>query len=331
MPAGCGPRARKPREEALTQRLIIDADPGIGDALAIAVALLDPEVDLVGITPVPGVTTGENASRNVQAIVNLLDPPKWPRLGWVGGHSSSSVAIGGPNPQILNGPGGLGDLAVPVAEPHQHHDSAKLLIDLVKAYPHELTLLTLGPLTNLELAVERYPELLMELKELVIQGGSVSAGGDVTATAEFNIYSAPEAARSILNMPATRSLVPLDITQKVSLTYSQCSRLIESADASVARLLERTLPYAFRAYHEHLGVEGLPLPELVALTSIVQPRLFQRRGMSIDVEIQGELTRGVTVFDRRRRSPAAANIEVLSDVDAQGVLDYLARVLSRRS
>lgn len=311
----------------MPRKLIIDADPGIGDALAITLALLDPNLDVVGITPTAGCTSGENASLNVQVLVSLLDPPLWPRTGWADGHPSSSAMLGGPNPQILNGASGLGDLEVFVAEPHQRHESAKMLIDLVRSYPHELTLLTLGPLTNVELAQERHPDLLSELSEVVILGGSVGAGGDVTASAEFNVYAAPEAARTILNSPATKTLVPYDTSQKVTLTYAHYARLNVDDRTRVGRILERTLPYAFRAYHEHLGVEGIPLPEVVALASIVHPRLFHRRSMSVDVETQGELTRGMTVFDRRRRSPASANIDVLSEVDAQGILDYITRTL----
>lgn len=313
----------------MTQKLIIDADPGIGDALAIALALLDPDVDVIGITPTTGCVSGENASLNIQAIVYLLDPPKWPRTGWAEGPPSSSALLGGPNLQILNGVAGLGDFSALVAEPHQRHESAKMLIDLVKTYPHQVTLLTLGPLTNVELAQERYPELLSELNEIVILGGSVGAGGDVTSAAEFNIYAAPEAARSVLNSPATKTLVPYDTTQKVTLTYSHYARLEVDDRSPIGRLLEQTLPFAFRAHHEHLGVEGILLPEVVALTSILHPRLFNRRTMSVDVETQGELTRGMTVFDRRRRSPAPSNIDVLSDVDAQGVVDYMTRIIAR--
>lgn len=183
-------------------------------------------------------------------------------------------------------------------------------------------------MTNVELALERYPELLLELNGIYIQGGSVGAGGDATAAAEFNIYTAPEAARNVLNSPATKTLVPYDTTQKVTLTYAHYARLNVDATTRVGRLLDRTLPFAFRAYHEHLGVEGIPLAEVVALASIVHPRLFHRRTMTVDVETQGELTRGMTVFDRRRRSATPANIDVLSDVDFQGVVDYLTRIVT---
>src|SRR5690606_19888177 len=136
-------------------------------------------------------------------------------------------------------------------------------------------------LTNVELALERHPELLMELAEIVVQGGSVAAGGDVTATAEFNVYSAPEAARSVLNSPAAKTLVPLDATQKVTLTYGDYGRLKFDGGTRVGRLLEQTLPFAFRAHHEHLGMEGIAIPEVVALVSILHPRLFQRHSLCV--------------------------------------------------
>lgn len=313
----------------MPQKLIIDADPGIGDALAIALALLDPEFDVVGITPTAGCTSGANASHNVHAIVGLLDPPKWPRMGWCDGPPSTSALLGGPNLQILNGRSGLGDFESPVAEPHQRHESAKLLIDLVRADPHELTLLTLGPLTNLELAQERYPELLSELKGLVILGGTMRNSGDVTATAEYNIFAAPEAARTILTSPATKTLVPLDVTSPVVLTFAQYARLAIDKYSPLGRLLEQTLPFAFRAYHEHLGVEGFPLAEVVALAAVLEPQIFERQSLTVDVETQGELTRGMTVFDRRRCSPSQPNIDVLTNVDAQSVFDFLARSLKR--
>jgi len=310
-------------------KLIIDADPGIGDALTIALALLDPEIDLVGVTPTAGCTSGENASRNVHAIVGLLDPPKWPRVGWAEGPPNMAALLGGPNPLILNGRSGLGDLEVPVAEPHQRHDSPKLLIDLIRAQPNELTLLTLGPLTNLELAQERHPELLSQLKAIVILGGSIAHGGDTTAAAEFNMFSAPEAARTVLNLPATKTLVPLDVTCDVMLTYSHFDRLATDAHYRLGHLLHQTLPFAFRAQHEHQGVEGFPLAEIVALAAVTRPQLFQRRTMTVDVETQGELTRGMTVFDSRRRSPAQPNIDVLTAVDQQSILDVFTQMVQR--
>jgi inosine-uridine nucleoside N-ribohydrolase len=311
----------------LPQKLVIDADPGIGDALAITLALLDPEVDVVGITPTAGCVSGEQASRNLYALVGLLDPPKWPRMAWA--HSPAAIieSQGGPNWQILNGPSGLGDLASPVAEPHQRHEPAKQLIDLIRSHPHELTLLTLGPLTNVELAQERCPELLSLLKGLVILGGSVTASGNVTAAAEFNMYADPEAARTIVNSPSTKTLVPLEVTNRVTLSFSQFDRLSMDSHTRLERILHGLIPFALRAHHEHLGMELLPIPEVVALVSIVRPELFERQSLPVDVETRGPLTRGMTVCDRRRASRSQANLDVLHGVDPQGVVDYLNLVV----
>ncbi len=311
----------------MAHKLIIDADPGIGDALTIALALMDPEVDVLGITPTAGCLSGEQASRNIQSIVAMLDPPKWPRTAWTNGHPCTSTLLGGPNHMVLNGRGGLGDLKAFVPEPHQPYEPAKVLVDLVRAQPHEITLISLGPLTNIELAQERFPEFLGQLKDLVILGGTVDSGGDVTAAAEFNIYAAPESARAVINSPATKTLVPRDVSSRVILSYDLYSRLDPDVRRPFGQFLEQTLPFALRAHHEHLGMEGFPLNEVVALAAMTQPQAFERKTYFADVETQGELTRGAVVVDRRRSSRTPPNIDVLTEVDPQAVLDYFTGVI----
>ncbi len=316
----------------MAQKLIIDADPGIGDALAIAAALFDPEIDLVGITAAAGCVSAKEATRNVQAIVELLDPPKWPRLGGLEADvsktlpSNSDAPIGTP---ALNGPKGLGDLDFEIASLHHQRESVKLLIDMVRAEPNEITLLTLGPLTNVELACDRAPDFLSRLKGLVCAGGSIEVGGDVTAAAEFNMYADPQAARFVLRSPATKTLVPLDVSRRPVLTFEQFDSLQAWETSRMGRFLRGLLPFAFRAFHEHLGVEGVPLQEVTALASISHPELFQRGMMAVEVETDGTVTRGMTVFDRRGIPRWQKNIEVLRDVETLGVLDYFCRVVNR--
>ncbi|MEX0716707.1 MAG: nucleoside hydrolase [Planctomycetaceae bacterium] len=316
----------------MAQKIIIDADPGIGDALALAVALFDSELDVLGVTATAGTVSGPVAARNAQAIVEALDPPKWPRLGCSDAEQPvvdlnfGSKAF---SPAALNGESGLGDFQFAVADLHHQRESAKVMIDLVRDNPHEVTLLTLGPLTNVHLACERAPEFLELIRSLVCFAGSVQVGGDVTAAAEFNVYADPVAARNVLRSPATKTMVPLDVSRKAVLTFEQASRLPQGEDSRVGRLLQSLLPYAFRASHQHLGLEGVRLNELVALAAVSRPRLFATRAMDVDVETRGELTRGMTVFDRRGIRNWQTNIEVAYEVDGQGVIDYLTGVLSR--
>jgi inosine-uridine nucleoside N-ribohydrolase len=313
------------------RKVIIDADPGIGDAIAIALAMCDPEIDLVGLTPTAGCVSGKDATRNAQVIVELLDCSKWPRLGecevdvrQVGRNVSGDEAL---NLMALNGNHGLGDLEFAVSDLHNRRECAKLLIDMVKADPHEITLLTLGPLTNVEMAVERAPDFLSLLKGIVCLGGSVQVGGDVTPSAEFNMYVNPQAARSVLGSSATKMLVPLDVSQKAVLTFDQYDRLKPSG--RLGELFSHLFPYAFRAHHEQLGLEGIRLQEVVALSIISRPRLFSSRTMAVDVETSGELTRGMTVFDRRIVQRWQKNVGVVTEIDAQGVIDYFSEVVRR--
>jgi inosine-uridine nucleoside N-ribohydrolase len=314
----------------MKRSLVIDADPGIGDALAIALALLDPDVEVVGVTATPGIVSGEMALLNAQAVISLLDPSRWPRLGVTDGRAIPVPRDAGcVEPVFLHGETGLGDLDVPHVDLHHRAEAARLLVELVRDAPGEITLLTLGPLTNLILACERSPEFLGNLKEIVCCGGALAAGGNVTAAAEYNVFANPAAAQTVLTSLATKTLVPLDATRKAMLSFDQYQRLKVDPTTRVGRFIEQTLPFALRANRQYLGEEGFTLHEVTALAAITRPHLFERRTYPVDVEVRGELTRGMTVFDRRKKPPSVANIDVLTDIDAQGVLDYLAELLRR--
>jgi inosine-uridine nucleoside N-ribohydrolase len=316
----------------LIQKLIIDADPGIGDAVAVALALIDPGVDVVALTAVGGRVAGTAATRNLQTVVSLLDPDRWPRIGC---SELPATPIpkepGTADPTLLNGPGGLGECVGPDVALHQRHEAPKLLADLVRDQPNEFTLLTLGPLTNVNLARDWNSEFLSQLKALVSLGGSVAVGGDVTAAAEFNVYADPESARAVLTYPATKTLVPFDAARRLMLSFEQYDRWNVSETTRLGRLLQQMVPFALRASRQHLGIEGFDLPEIVALACVTQPQLFERQLMSVDVELGGDLTRGTTVFDRRGVRRWQTNIDVVTHVDVQGIIDYVTRLLRAAS
>ena len=309
----------------MARKLIIDADPGIGDALAVVMAACHPEIDLLAVTAAAGSVSGEQATRNLLAVISLLDPPRWPRFGVSEGSIATWSSIDLPPPAVFHGPHGLGDFPVFDVQLHQKHEAAKLMIDLVRSHPHEVTLLTLGPLTNVFRASELYPSFLSELQSLVCQGGAYSSAGDVTPTAEFNIHADPEAARYVLRQPCTKTLVPLDVTRNVILTFDQYQRFNAGPETRLGQFLTWTIPFALRAARQHLGMEGISLPEVVALASVTHPELFERESGAVDVELHGELTRGMTVFDRRGIASWQQNIDVLTRCDSQGVLDQFCR------
>ncbi|MCA8985362.1 MAG: nucleoside hydrolase [Planctomycetaceae bacterium] len=312
----------------MKHKLVIDADPGIVDALALIVAMLDPEIDLLAITGSPGVVSGMQANHNIQTIVSRLDPVKYPRIGSCESQLKPSIPtlrdIATP---LLNGETGLGDCpttAVSLASPHA---SAKVLVDVVRGNPREVTLLTLGPLTNITLACELHPTFLSELKSLVCLAGSIVKGGDVTASAEGNVYADPESARTIFTSSIHKTLIPLDVASQLVLTFSDMNRLPHDPHSRITEMIDQLLPFALRSARRHLGQEGIELREVAALAAITRPQLFSRKVMAVDVETQGELTRGMTVFDRRGHRNWLGNIDVVHEIDADKVLDYFTGVL----
>ena len=303
-------------------KLVIDADPGIGDAVAIAVALLDPGVELVGVTATAGRVSGGEATRNIQALIDGLDPPRRPRVG----HSDAVVPVVRP-PFVLDGDGGLGDWPVSAVSLHHRHESARVLVELIRAHPHEITLLTLGPLTNVAVAAELAGDLLDSLRGLVCLGGAVQSSGDVTAVAEFNVLADCPSARKVLCSTAPKTLVPLDVSRAVVLSPEKSRRLLAAAPTRVEQYLERLLPFSIRAHHQFLGIEGVVMHEMAGLAAVSRPELFERQPLAIDIETVGELTRGMTVLDRRERAEQLANIEACVAVDNQGVLDYFSEIV----
>lgn len=321
----------------MPQKLIIDADPGIGDALAIALAVLDPDLDVIALTAVGGNVSAVQAGRNLQSVIEALDPPKWPRIGVAdSGQRLQEAEVDVADApgwlqrqRCLNGPEGLGDWKPNIADLHHPKDADKLMTELARQHPQEIVLLTLGPLTNLALACDRDTEFLSRLKGVVCLAGAVTAPGDITPAAEFNVAHHPEAARLVLRFPATKMLVPLDVSQRAILTFEQFDRLNLTDDTRCGHLLRQLLPFALRAHHQHLGVEGIWLPELTALAAVARPKLFQHVTLAVDVETEGKLTRGMTVFDRRPKPAWRDNIDVVTEVDTQGVLDYLTSSVHR--
>lgn len=320
----------------LAQKLIIDADPGIGDAVALALALADPAFDVVAVTAVAGCVSARQAGRNLQTLLEWIDPPKHPRLGVPELHVHDETHLESRFPgeaarqmQRLHGTDGLGSWQTAAADLHHPRDAAKLLVELVHQHPHEIVLLTLGPLTNVALAQSRDAGFLSMLKGLVVLGGTYSAPGDVSPVAELNLAFDPQSARSVLRSPATKTLVPLDISRKLTLSFEQYQRLNLSTESRGGRLMSRLLPDYLRAHHEWLGVEGVHLPEVVALLAVTHTDLFERMTCAIDIETEGELTRGMTVIDRRPRPEWRNNIDVLVGTEPQRLRDELQKRLER--
>jgi len=316
----------------LAQKLIIDADPGIADALAILTAMADPSVELLAVTATGGAVSGAQATRNLHYIVDLIDPVRHPRIG----QCSRPAAINDALPEItqawkqLNGDKGLGTVDIKSADLHNRRESARLIVDIAREHPGEVCLLTLGPLSNLALAADLDPQLSETLHSVVALGGSVQAGGDVTASAEFNIWADVAAARTLCQLPMQKVLVPLDVSVSPKLSFEDVDVMCSFFHPSeVSDFATNLLEFAIRGHRRFTATEGIPLHGVAALAVAVRAEAFQLEGAVVDVETTGELTQGMTVVDRRPARSHRQNFSIVTSIDDVGTVDYFARAVRR--
>ena len=331
------PAAVMPRTGAAVgpRRIIIDTDPGVDDALAIFLALKSPEVKVEAITPVAG---------NVPLDLTL---PNALRLLEIAGRSDIPVAAGASSPlkrrlvsaAYVHGNNGLAGVEFPEPTTKPVAESAQQLIRrIVRQSPGEVSIIAIGPLTNLALAFRDDPQLPSQVRSVTIMGGSLS-GGNITPAAEFNSYVDPEAAQAVYRSGARITMIGLDVTRKAALSEEQV-RMLESAGNpaghAAGRIMRATLEQVRRT-----GVNGgrLLAHDAMAVASFIDPSLVTRLDVHIEIETEGELTAGETVGYRKtpmRRSaplldaPGAAdeapfqtNGQAAVDVDGDRFLSFL--------
>ncbi|MGB4709785.1 MAG: nucleoside hydrolase [Fuerstiella sp.] len=316
----------------MAQKIIIDADPGIVDALSVLTALLDPTLDVIGLTATAGSISGMQATRNLQFLTDLVDPLKHPRIGQCERPAvlSRQFAEVVPTRHSFLGSHGLGDVPVNVPDLHNRRESTKLIVDLVREFPHEVKILTLGPLTNVAAACELDAELPTLLQGIICLGGADKANGDITAAAEFNIWADPEAAAAVFRLPTTKTLVSLDQSGSAVLTFEDVDLLTQLISGTPnADVLTAMLQFSIRANRQHLAFEGVSLHGIVALAVAAKAEAFSVEAVRADVETSGQLTRGMTVIDRRRISKGQTNVDFVSSIDELGVVDYFSRHFRR--
>ncbi len=306
----------------MTRKIIIDCDPGIDDAVALTAALFDPRLDVLAITATAGTVAADQATTNVCAIVSALDPSRFPRIGKATPPEHAAVS----DDLYLNGRTGLGTFSA--GESHRQHlpASEKVLAELLRQHPDEITVVCLGPLTNLARLCQRDPGAINLIDKVVISGGACRVPGNATPVAEFNLHFDPDAANEVFASPTTKSLVPLDVAGEIQFGVELIERL-PSKTSRAGQLLHATLPFAFRAAHQKLGCELIPLRDATAISALVEPELFEWTEMAGKVETQGVLTTGMSVFDQRLRPDWSVNMEVALSADFDGVKELILRSL----
>jgi inosine-uridine nucleoside N-ribohydrolase len=305
----------------MARKAILVTDLGIDGAFAAALALADRDVDVLALAATAGNVSPAQATRNVHILVEQTDPARWPRLG-------AALPIEYDiNQTALHGTGGLGGTDFPCAQLHHPHTADKLISDLVRQNPKQVTLLLLGPATALARALDRDPELATLVERVIVVGGVWREPGDVSAVAEFHFFCDPPSAQQVLHCGAPVTLLPLDVTR--SLVFSPRDLLqMPAPDSPTTRFLRQIVPHGIHATERLYGIEGLYLQDVMGLVALTLPGSIRTRRVVVDVETRGELTRGMSVFDVRWSCTTKPNVEVVTDVEVPSARQYILRTLS---
>ena len=309
----------------MPKQIIIDTDPGIDDSCAILLALASPELSVEGLSVVHGNCSLEQATVNALSVLELAGAS----------HIPVAKGCGLPlvQPSLLapetHGDKGLGyaKLPEPESRPLGQHAS-DFLIDRIMSQPGEITLVAIGPLTNVALAIRQEPRLVEALKELIIMGGAVRHEGNTTALAEFNTYVDPHAAHIVFHAGIPTTLVPLDVTYRCILTRPDVDRLLQ-IDAPLTRFIADATRFYMEFHDEYQGIEGCIINDPLALALTFAPELCQYQELYVDVDISSGVSLGKTFADFYNFMKKPANIKVALGVRARDFIELFLQRLER--
>jgi len=314
------------------QKLLIDTDPGIDDAITILMAFQLPEIEVIGLTTIFGNVSTKDATRNALHLCEVAGFPDIP------------VAEGSPEPlkrgppfiaDFIHGCDGLGNTDPPPPKNKKVDKNAcEFLVDKVSQYPGEVTILALGPLTNVALAVKKDGSFASKVKKIVILGGSFFASGNINPAAEANVYGDPEAADIVFTCGAEIVVVGLNVTTQVMLTDQDLCELRDS-EGKYGRYIFNICQF-YRDWHlKSDGVHGIFLHDPTCFVALLKPRLFEFKRGAVRVETQGICT-GHTLMDLGLKNWNSNNpwtgvrpVSVAWTVDAAEVLNFIKDLLKK--
>jgi inosine-uridine nucleoside N-ribohydrolase len=326
-----GAAVEQGRVELTMRQVVLDCDPGLDDAIAILLLLSRSEWAPQGISVVAGNTTLDHSVRNTLQVLTLA------------GRDDVPVYAGMDRPLLrpprtaesMHGKSGLGDVSLPDPEAVQREEHAvSWLIRRLRAEPMAIEVIATGPLTNLAAALRQAPDLIGSIRRLVVMGGAI-AGGNVTPSAEFNVFSDPEAAAVVFDAGLPVTMIGLDVTHQAALPKHVLDR-IRALGGRVAEAAADLLA-AHAGFYEQNPAQAasLPLPgsvpthDALAVAAALEPGIVRTRRMRVDVETCGRFTEGRTVCDVHGVTGRAPNVDVAVDVDPARFHELLVESLGR--
>lgn len=313
----------------MSHPIIFDTDPGVDDAQAIAIALRHPEIELLGLTTTYGNVDIATATHNALLLSELASR----EIPVAQGAAGPMVKPRHPAPAHIHGANGLGNIELPdVRGKKDLRSAAQFIVDTVNERPGEITLVAVGPVGNLATALQLDPGLTEKVKRVVIMGGSIREGGNVTPVAEANMFNDPHAAQRVLTAGWPLVLVGLDVTHRCVLTQEHMQR-IEAGQGELGKILAGSYAFYRDFYREFLGIDGCCPHDSCALAWLLRPELFTTAPGHLSVVTDG-IAEGQTLFapegrgfiqDRWSQTPLA---EVCLEVDGEAVVEWIADTLS---
>ena len=318
------------------QRILIDTDPGVDDAFAILLAMRSPELKIEAITTVCGNVPVAQATQNLLTILGVLDLDGFP-----------AIAQGEAEPLVkqlvtavhVHGEDGLGNtsqlrsadgqlLYAPANIEMSSLSGVDLILEMASRYPDELIIVTLGPLTNIAKAIRKDAAKMRRLRKIVVMGGAFEAYGNVTTTAEFNIFVDPHAAQEVFQFGVPIHIAPLDATHQVVLTGERLHAEFDQQEDNISNFLKDATQACMEFYRQHVGLWGFHIHDALPMGMLTHPEYFESVDAYVQVETAGTLTNGMTVADlRRERRHPNPNAQVCIKVAAEAFLNHFFKRL----
>ena len=307
------------------RKIIIDTDPGQDDAVAILLALASPELEVLGITAVAGNVPLALTEKNARIVCELAGRRDLPVFAGADTPMKRKLVTA----EHVHGKTGLDGPRLPdPTMPLQTQHAVDFIIQTLRQEPEgSVTLVPIGPLTNVALALERAPDIAGRIAEIVLMGGAYFEVGNITPAAEFNIYVDPEAAGIVFRSGIPLTVMPLDVTHK-ALTTRERVDAFRALGNETGQMVAEWTDFFERFDKEKYGSEGAPLHDPCTIAYLLKPELFTGRRINVEIETQSDLTRGMTVADWWRVTDRPANALFKGDVDADGFFALLAERLA---
>ena len=301
------------------QRIIIDTDPGIDDALAILLLAASPEISVEAITVTHGNTTVEKCATNALKLVELARITHVP------------VALGASTPLVrelgiaeeTHGDGGLGYAVLPESSTKLSSKHAiDVIIELIHKYPHEITMLCIGPMTNLALAIRRDPSIVSLIKRVVSMAGTIHYPGNATPSSEYNVFCDPHAYDIVVRAGLDLTVVPLDVTYQCLFMKSHIDRMT-SARPEIVKFIDDSTRFYMEFHDEYQNIDGCAINDPLAAAILIRPDLVELVEYHMTVELSGKHAGAKTSVDHFKAMGHDPNVKVAMKVNVDALMDFL--------